>query len=343
MPKSASRKPADPSRSGDTRRPLGRIFALHERIRDKGYPNCQTLADELGVTAKTIQRDITFMRDELDLPLNYDAIRHGYHYTRPVNDFPLLQASVQDVVALFLARQAIAPLQGSPLEEALRESFRRLSQSLEGKVSFQWHDLEEAFSSRSAGFVPKDLQVFEKVARAVMELRELRFEYRKIDSKEWESRVVRPFHLAQVDGGWYLIAHDPARQAKRTFALQRMRAVRMLTIRFLRPADFTLSEHLGGSFGVWHDPQQDAKRHCIRLRFTGWAARLVNERRWHPSQNVATKNDQTEESIMTLELSGYEEITRWILSWGDQCEVLEPAELRQQVAETFQRAGEMYG
>ena len=191
-PRSASAE----TRSGETRRPIERIFTIHEAILRGRYPNCRRLAEQIGVTQKTIQRDITFMQNDLGLPLEYDEVKHGYFYTRSVHDFPMMKFRVEDVVALFLARQALEPLQGTPLESILRESFRRLSGALQGEVSFRWSDLDQAFSVRDSGVVPGDVALFEKVSRAMLECRELRFAYRKIDSDEWEERLVRPFHIA---------------------------------------------------------------------------------------------------------------------------------------------------
>ncbi len=341
--KNPKKKVAAKSRTGDTRRPLERIFTIHQRISRGRFPNCRQLAEEIEVTQKTVQRDISFMRNELDLPLEYDPVRHGYFYEKPVSDFPLLKITVEDVVALFLAQRALEPLQGSPLEATLRDSFRRLSSSIPGDVTFQWTDLDDAFSVRESGIVPGDVRLFEKLARAVLERLEIRFDYRKIESDEWEPRSLKPYHIAEVDGGWYVIGHDAMRKARRTFALQRMKAVRVLKTRFLRPPDFKLGDHLGGSFGVWHNPMDHGEHHRIRLRFTGWAARMVVERRWHPSQEIIeTGGNSSEEIEMILKLNGFEEISRWILSWGSQVEVLEPIELRAAVKTAIADAGSIY-
>jgi len=339
--KAASGRSGD-TRRGDTRRPIERIFTIHQAIQRGRFPNCRQLAEQIEVTQKTIQRDITFMQNDLGLPLVYDGAKHGYIYERPVHEFPMMRYTVEDVVALFLARKAVEPLQGSPLEATLRDSFKRLSGALQGEVSFHWSDLDEAFSVKDAGVVPGDVRLFEKIARAVLECRELRFDYRKIDSKEWEPRSLRPFHVAEFEGGWYVIGYDIDRKAKRTFALQRMKGIRTLKTRFLRPADFTLSDHLGGSFGVWHHPESKGKTHRVVLRFTGWAARMVSERRWHPSQQSKWLSKKEDVLEMVLELSSFEEISRWILSWGPQVEVLEPAELREAVPEALAAALKNY-
>ena len=71
------------------------------------------------------------------------------------------------------------------------------------------------------------------------------------------------------------------------------------------------------------------------------SARLVAERKWHESQRVRENKDGS--IILELELGGLEEIERWILSWGDQAEVLEPAKLRQRLAELGRKFVAQYG
>ncbi len=63
----AAKKSAPPEPR--TRRPMHRIYEIHARIRSGALPNCSTLAQMLEVDRKTIQRDISFMRDALGLPL----------------------------------------------------------------------------------------------------------------------------------------------------------------------------------------------------------------------------------------------------------------------------------
>jgi proteasome accessory factor B len=333
------------TRSGHTRRPLERIFKIHSTIQRGRFPNCRQLAEEIEVTRKTIQRDINFMRNELKLPIIYDRSEHGYHYERPLHEFPLMRYSVEDVVALFLARKALEPLQGSPLEASLRDTFKRISETRQGDISFNWSDLDEAFSVKDSGVVPGDLRLFEKLAQAVLECRELRFDYREIDSQEWEARSLRPFHLAAFEGGWYLIGYDLDRKARRTFAIQRMKSIRVLMTKFLRPADFKVTDHLGGSFGVWHRPEDTGKSHRVTLRFKGWAARMVSERRWHPSQQInwiSQKEEKEEVLDLIMELSSFEEISRWILSWGSQVEVIEPKALQDTILASVEATRKIY-
>jgi len=322
-----------------SRRTLERIYAIHREISKGDFPNCRAMAERLGVTQKTIQRDINFMRCDLELPLEYDSTEYGYHYTRSVGELPFIESEAEDLVALFVARKALAPLAGTPLHKTLSHSFQRLTRSMQGRVTFQWTDIDQAFSVKDSGVALPDIRLFDKLARAVIECRQISFKYTNLGSKKEVHRSVQPYHIAEVDGGWYLIGHDLTRKAKRTFALQRIKVLNVLTTRFARPADFSLSEHLGDSFSVWRKPDHQRQTYKIHLRLRGWAAIFVSERRWHPSQVIKPVSKSSSSEIDAyFSLGSLEEITRWVLSWGGQCTVLAPPELKQIVQDELARA-----
>lgn len=63
---------------------MWRVMEIHKIVLTGKHPNCSTLAKEIEVTPKTIQRDVSFMRDQLGLPLEYHVIRRGYgHFLLP--------------------------------------------------------------------------------------------------------------------------------------------------------------------------------------------------------------------------------------------------------------------
>src|SRR5205085_8277619 len=163
--------------------------------------------------------------------------------------------------------------------------------------------------------------MFETVSKGVLRCVELEFEYRKLKSSGYEPRRVRPCHLGCLENQWYLFAEDLERRQLRTFALPRMRKVKLTTKGFRRPANFSIAEVLRGSFGV----HSAGKRQRIRIQFDPFAARLVAERKWHESQRV--REIAGGSIILELELGGLEEIERWILSWGKHARVLAPKEL----------------
>jgi predicted DNA-binding transcriptional regulator YafY len=310
-----------------SRPPLERMMRLHAALKGKRFPNCQKIAAELEVSAKTIQRDIDFMRYRLGLPIDYHPQEFGFYYTEPVTGFPSVEVSEGEITALLVAQKALGQYKGTPFERPLHSAFRKLTDGLKDRLSFSWHDLEDAISFRSAGASVADLELFESVSKSVLRCVELEFEYRKLKSTGYEPRRVRPYHLGCLENQWYLFAEDAERRQLRTFALPRMRRVKLTTKGFRRPADFSIAEILSGSFGVY----SSGKKQGIRIQFDSFAGRLVAERKWHESQRVREKKDGS--IILELELGGLEEIERWILSWGKHARVLAPSELAIRIRE----------
>ena len=141
---------------------------------------------------------------------------------------------------------------------------------------------------------------------------------------------MQPYHLGEIDNCWYVIGRDLDRQALRTFALPRIRAVKLQRATFKVPDDFDGAAYLGSSFGVWTDPEQPGFRQEVRIELAGYAAQLVQERRWHPSQTVVELPGGG--SQLCLRLGCLEEIEQHVLSWGTHAHVVSPRELVARVA-----------
>ncbi len=310
---------------GSSRPPLERMVQLHQQIQAGKFPNCRKLAETLEVSSKTIQRDIEFMRDRLNLPIEYDQLQFGFYYTEPVASFPNIEVSEGEIVALFVAQLALAQYRGTSFEKPLHAAFEKITDGLRDTITFEWSSISSAFSFRGVGATIADLEQFEKLSKAVLRSREIEFEYKKLRSATYEWRRVQPYHLACVENQWYLFAFDLARHQLRTFALPRMRRAKDSKMSFKRPADFSISKHLCSSFGVFSGNGD----FTIRIRFDEFAARLVGERQWHASQKI--KPLSAGEIDLTLELGNLEEIERWILSWGSHAKVMEPAELADRI------------
>jgi proteasome accessory factor B len=313
------------------------MMRIHGQLKAGDYPNCRKIAEALEVSSKTIQRDIDFMRDRLALPIAYDPLRVGFYYTQAVTSFPSIEVSEGEIAALYVAQKALAQYRGTPFERPLRSAFRKIADSLKERVSFSWSDMEEAISFHSAGASVADLELFETISQAVLRSMEVELEYRKLKSNRYEPRRVRPFHIACLENQWYLFAEDLERKQLRTFALPRMRKVQATNKRFRRPADFSITKVLSGSFGVF----AGGKKYRIRLKFDAFAARLVSERSWHESQQIREGADGS--IVLQLELGGLEEIERWVLSWGSHVRALEPKQLVERVREEATRIARMYG
>ncbi len=310
-----------PSPGGHSRPPLERMQRLHDLLMNEKPVNCQQLGREFEVSYKTIQRDLDFMRDRLHLPIAYDPAKYTFRYTESVEAFPLLQVSEGEILALFVAQKVLAQYRGTPFEKTLASAFQKLTGALKEEVSFNLGEWGADYSFRVTGASAADLETFRLLAKAIVQRQEIAFSYRSLRASAPETRSVHPYHLANVDNAWYLLAHDPQRGQLRTFALARIRAPRPTGRIFDRPRGFSAEKELKSGFGVFGG----TGKHAVKIRFDGYAARLVRERDWHPSQKIRElKGGQIE---LSMTLGALEEIERWVLSWGEHAKALSPKPL----------------
>ena len=325
-----------------SRPPMARMHRLHALLEAGHFPNCRQLAQKLEVSPKTVQRDIDFMRDQMEFPIEYNAVERGFFYTRPVVKFPSVQISEGELVAFFVARRALEQYRGTPFAKPLRAAFEKLTASLPEQIGFAWKDFERApsFHPGTQGQGIADLKVFQTVSDAVLREEELEFDYHKPTARKGappERRRVQGLHLRCQDNQWYLDAHDLLRAKIRTFVLGRMEKVKNTKKRFVRPAGFSIDRLLENSFGVYSGLPVDR----VRLRFDPAVAPLARERHWHASQRLAELPDGGVE--MTLDVGISPEVERWLLGWGEHVEVFEPARLRKKLAESASRTARRYG
>jgi predicted DNA-binding transcriptional regulator YafY len=316
---------------GLSRPPLERMLRIHQAIQAGGFPNATKLAAELEVSTKTINRDIDFMRDRLNLPIEYADSRFGYHYTEPVSSFPTLQITEGELFALLVAEKALQQYRGTHFEKPLLSAFKKMAASLPDTVSLNLADWEKTISFRTSAEPVLNLDIFDALARATARHRQLRIRYRKPGGAAGEERLVDPYHLANINGEWFLFAFDHLRKDTRTFVPARIQAAAETGRAFERPRGFSLEQRLRGSFAVFSGKGE----HDVVIRFSAVVADYIREKRWHPSQQLRELPRGGLE--LRLKLSSLEEIKRWILSWAGHAVAVAPRELADSIREAAQQ------
>ena len=133
----------------------------------------------------------------------------------------------------------------------------------------------------------------------------------------------------------YLIGFDEARGAIRTFKIERILSVDVTPQTFEAPTDV-----IEDAFARAWDIIADQPETEVVLHFAPSVASRVAEATWHPSQELERRPDGS--LIWRASVAGTIEIRFWILSWGPEVEVLEPGDLRAEVAERLRMAADLY-
>lgn len=201
------------------RLPWDRMLKIHDKLKAGGWSNCVQIAAEMEISLRTLKRDIDFMRDTLNLPIEYDHQCHGFYYTRPVDKLPSLPMTEAEIFALLVAHKAIAQYHGTPFQKPLKMAFKKLTGQLDTKDRYSLDNLGEALLFRPFAPEDTDLESFQIITRGLRDRRALRLKYKNVGAKYDQERTVHPYHLACMDNLWYLFAFDINRQAILTFAM----------------------------------------------------------------------------------------------------------------------------
>jgi predicted DNA-binding transcriptional regulator YafY len=311
---------------------FGRLLALDERIRAGKRPNCSSFAREWEVSAKTVQRDIEFLRDVRGAPIEYDPIQRGYVYSDPSWRLQPLELGEAELLQLAVAERMAAQYRGTPIAATLSALFDKLRAALPGRVRIDPIDVQQriSFHGHPVREVPKE--TWRTVARAIRDRRRLRIDYRRYGADAARVHRVEPVHLASLDGEWMLVARIVGREELTLFALSRIARARAERAA-AAAIDFDPGAFFANRFGRFVGTPGAASE--IVVRFSRDAAPGVLERTWHPRQSVARRSDGSVE--LRFPAPSLYEIQRWVLQWGGDAEVIAPAELRRAVARESRR------
>jgi len=312
-----------------------RLLFIDKQIREKRFPNCSSLAEEWEASTKTFQRDLDYMRNQLDAPLEYSAKERGYFYTEEQYQLPAINIKESDLFAMYLADKLLGQYEGTPIYDSLCSVFRKIEDSLPDKVTTKHgndQSLFTIFPPFSTVILP---EVFETVIDCLRTSTRLEIEYRR-PGGDPICREIDPYHGVRFEGDWYLVAYCHLRGEIRTFSLTRMVVARKLKERFVVPGDFDYRKLSGGQFGIyWGEGDIE-----VKILFTRNAAAYVRERVWHPSQTIEENSDGS--LILSLTVNHLLELSRWILSWGAMALVLEPSHLADKIKEEMKCGAGVY-
>ena len=339
MPKSSRKLKAARFVEGtpQSRPPLERMMRIHQELQSGVRPNATQLATQLEVSTKSIYRDLDFMRDRMNLPIEFDRLKNGFFYSSEVSGFPVLQITEGELIALVVAEKALQQYRGTSFERPLLSAFRKISASLPDTISLNLADWDQTISFRTTAETVLNLETFQIISRAVARHEQLRLQYRKPGNKQIELRIVNPYHLANVNGEWFLFAWCHLRKDIRTFVPARIKGVELTGESFKRPANFSIQNLLKNSFGI----HSGAAQHEVVIHFNELVADYIREKKWHPSQELRELPDGGIE--LKLKLSSLVEINRWLLGWGANAKVLEPLDLINSLRKSAELVLEHYG
>lgn len=202
--------------------PSARLLTLLSLLQARRDWPGETLADRLGVSPRTVRRDVDRLRS-LGYPVHATRGPDGGYRLDPGTQMPPLLFDDEQAVALTVALQA-ASTGVAGVDEAALRALATLRQVLPTRLRARVDALQVTAVGTRAPIVDADLLV--AVGAAVRAREVLRFDYAVPGAPPEDPprppRRAEPHHLVTWRGRWYCVAWDLDRAAWRTFRVDRM-------------------------------------------------------------------------------------------------------------------------
>jgi len=297
------------------------------------------LADELDVTTRTIRRDLAALQ-EAGFPLYDERDDDGHVHWRI--DGAVLKGletgfTLAELCALYLSRNLLEAVAGTPFQRDLSNAFARLEKMLSPRMRQFLDRLPSVLVAKAgprAATNESSPDIVGRLLESTLHFRVATMRYHSVSSARVKDYVVHPYRLAFAQGSLYLLAYVPEYKDVRTFAVDRIASVS------LEKQTFTPKERIGtevfaNSLGV---NTGEPKR--VEIEFESRVAPYVRARVWHPSQQL--RDDSNGRVVLSLDVCHDWALRNWILGWGPFARVLSPVSLASEIQADLNAAAARY-
>ena len=312
---------------------------LHALESSRHGATIDALASDLEVTTRTIRRDLAALQeagfalyDEQD-----DQGRVRWRLDGQVLHGLESGFTLPELCAMYLSRNLLEAVAGTPFQRDLTNAFARLGKMLSPRMRQFLDRLPSVLAAKPGPRARGASSSPDAVARlleATLHFRVTTMTYHSVSSKRVKEYLVHPYRLAFAQGGMYLLAYVPEYKSVRTFAIDRITSVT------LEKQTFTSKQDMGddvfaNSLGVNTGPAQR-----VETDFSADVAPYVRARVWHASQDVRDNGDGGVR--MTMDVCHDWALRSWILSWGPFARVVAPVPLARTIRTDLEAAATRY-
>lgn len=295
------------------------------------FPN-PVLAEKCRTTRRTVYRDIQVLETSEFLRFWRDKGRIGIVQGSFI---PLTLLTVHEALCIFLAVRLMSRY-SNRYDAFVASTFQKLNSAVPSPLKEQVSKTLDWMVKLPAD--RRSSTVLHTVAEAWVKNQRVRIAYRSLADEKPAVRVIEPYCVEPAAAGHanYVVAYCHKARGIRTFKIERIHSAEILQQKYAIPWEFDASKHFSPAWGIV--AEGEAKN--IRMRLKPGLARIAQEVVWHPSQKLETRKDKS--AAMTVTVVDTPEFYNWVLGWGDEIEVLSPADVRQNLIEKARKTVAVY-
>jgi predicted DNA-binding transcriptional regulator YafY len=294
----------------NTHRRLMRVGQMLKLFLEKERVTTATLSREFHTTARTIQRDLSFLK-QCGFPVS-EADPGVYRLDKDI--FKNFELFDENEMALIVALKCAVSQLGEPFQKAADEVFNRLYQATASQPVYIHVDES----------VPLDARLMNRLLKAIRSKRRVSFHYASVNS---HPATVDPYKIVHYDGFWYLVAREDGTGIIKRYALDKLRELKMQPVACAgMPKD--LDELLRQSANIWFCEERNLE---VLIEVNPKAADYFKRRKIFPTQELR-KEKPDGSLIVIFKVGNYEEIRDILKAWLPNVKILSPENMKKSFA-----------
>lgn len=301
---------------------MDRLLAIIDYLRGRDHTTTALLAAHLGVSERTVRRDLARLR-ALDIPVETEPGRLGGVRLKRGALLPALRFTDDEALVLALGLRWARLAGDVRFADAADSAFRRLEHVLSGELGGRVAAALEALNLEqppawNLGQISSDTLL--TLLNAAQHRERLHIRYRTAQG-QGSDRQLDPYGVVHLVGSWYVAGHCHLRQDLRTFRVDRLQVLERCEETFDVPADFDALETVGRSLAQMASPESVTCRLWVR-------ATVEEVRMWLPRYRASL--EQQEDGVLIrlrAEPWWFREIALGLLQFSGPVQVLEPPAL----------------
>ncbi|MBU9763609.1 YafY family transcriptional regulator [Mycobacterium sp. TNTM28] len=296
----------------------GRVLQLLGLLQSRRAWTGAELADRLGVTTRSVRRDIERLR-ALGYPVHAGKGHGGGYRLGAGAALPPLLLDPDEAVAMAVCLRLAAGGSIAGVGESALRALSKLDQVMPARLRSQVsavHDATVTLASHSSD-TPVEPEVLMTLARACRDREHVSADYTDIRGNHTQRRL-EPYQLVTTGRRWYLMAYDRDRADWRSLRLDRMSAVAARGTTFVPRDAPDAADYVGRSIS------SSPYRFVARVRYH--APQAVVAQRFPPA-SATVEADGPDACIVTAGADDPERMVLYFATVGYEFEVLEPPEV----------------
>ena len=314
-----------------------KLVRLLEWMQRRGGIRVRELEGAFDLDARSLRRYLADLRD-LGLPVCEEGRGEDrVVYLDPAYRRSGVQLNLGEMISLRFGRTLFNFLEGTAFADDMSQALDRLEPSMSRVGTDMVQQFDDTFLA-----VPEHAKDYRELADVLDEILSALLYQNRADAAYRPARgqvreyLLEPLTLASYRQGLYLFARDVEEEKVKTFAVERFQDFsRRRREKYERPTGWDARAFVADAFGI-----TGGEPRTVVVRFSPAVAEFIRERRWHRTQGLAERPDGSVEIVLRCAVTP--ELRQWILGFGADAEVLEPADLRAEVGGTLRQAAGLY-